>query len=403
MDGPLDGVQVLEVANWLAGPTTAALLADMGAAVIKVEPPSGDSWRGTISSAAAGSEVKVDRNWGFEMDNRGKRSLTVNLTHPAGRAVVHRLAERADVFITNLSPARAERYELTYPALARRNARLIYAQVTAYGAEGPDRDKPGFDFTAYWARSGMMHLMGDAGAPPILQRPGMGDHTTALALLSGILAALIERGRSGHGQEVRCSLLNTGAFVLGSDMQLALVTGTNPAKRDAVAPPNPIQQRYRCADDRWLLLNMPQSDPYWPKVCAALGRPDLIDDPRCATFAARTRNSQAICAIIAAIISAEPLPVWAERFEAQGLIWAPVALPTEAIADPQARLNRHFATIEHPTLGRFETVDIPIRFSRSHVTARGPAPEVGQHTEEVLLELGYSWEDISALRAAGAL
>jgi crotonobetainyl-CoA:carnitine CoA-transferase CaiB-like acyl-CoA transferase len=403
MDGPLEGVQVLEVANWLAGPTTAALLADMGASVIKVEPPNGDSWRGYLSRSSGGGEAQTDRNWGFEMDNRGKRGITLNLGSPEGRTVAHRLAERADIFVTNLSPARAARYELTYPTLSERNPRLIYAQVTAFGAEGPERDKLGFDFTAYWARSGMMHLMGDAGAPPILQRGGMGDHATALAMVAGILAALIERGRTGEGQEVRCSLLNTGHFVLSSDIQATLVTGKDPGKRDGVNPPNPIQQRYECADGRWLLLNMPQSDPYWPRVCAALERPDLVDDPRCATFAARMRNSRAVCEMIAAAIITAPLAAWTERFDAHGLIWAPVALPTEAVRDPQARLNRHFATIEHPNLGTFETVDIPIRFGRSRVTARGPAPEVGQHTEEVLLEAGYSWDDISALRATGAL
>ncbi|HEY7293503.1 MAG TPA: CoA transferase [Dehalococcoidia bacterium] len=403
MNGPLDGVQVLEVANWLAGPTAAALLGDMGAQVIKIEPPSGDAWRGLVSTTTGSGQAAGGPNWSFEMDNRGKRSATVNLNHPAGRAIIQQLAERADVFITNLSPARAERYTLTYPTLSARNPRLIYAWVTAYGAEGPDRDRLGFDFTAYWARSGMMHLLGDAGAPPMLQRGGMGDHTTALAMLSGILAALIERGQSGLGQEVRCSLLNTGAFVLSGDLQTALVTGQDPPKRDAVSPPNPIQQRYQCADGRWLLLNMPQSDPYWPKVCRALDRPDLIDDVRCATFGARAQNSREICAIIAGIIATAPLDAWTPRFEAQGVIWAPVALPTEVIADPQAHANRHFATIEHPTLGRFQTVDIPIRFGRSHVTVRGPAPEVGQHTEEVLSELGHTWSEIAALRAAGAI
>ncbi len=403
MDGPLDGVQVLEVANWLAGPTTAALLGDMGARVIKIEPPAGDAWRGLVTPGAGSGEAAGGPNWSFEMDNRGKRSATADLNHPAGRAIVQQLADRADVFITNLSPSRVERYELAYATLSKRNPRLIYAWVTAYGAEGPDRDLPGFDFTAYWARSGMMHLMGDAGAPPMLQRGGMGDHTTALALVAGVLAALIERGHSGLGQEVRCSLLNTGAFVLSGDLQATLVSGKNPAKRDPDSPPNPIQQRYQCADGRWLLLNMPQSDPYWPKVCRALERPDLIDDKRCAGFNDRMRHSQEICAIIAGIIAAAPLAAWAPRFEANGVIWAPVALPTEVVGDPQAHANRHFATIEHPTLGSFQTVDIPIRFGRSRVTARGPAPEAGQHTEEVLSELGYTWSEIVALRDAGAL
>ena len=403
MDGPLAGIRVVEVANWLAGPTTAALLGDLGAAVIKVEPPNGDSWRGYVSAALTTADPRLGHHWAFEMDNRGKRSVTANLDRPEGRAVVHRLAERADVFVTNLSPSRTARYDLTYPTLAKLNERLVYAQITAFGAEGPDQDKLGFDFTAYWARSGLMHLMGDDGDRPIMLRSGMGDHTTALATLAGVLGALFERERSGQGQEIRTSLLNTGNFVLSADLQTTLITGKNPPRRHPTAPPNPIQERYRCADNRWLLLNMPQSDPYWPRVCAMFERPDLIDDPRCATFAARMAHSREVCQLIAVIIATKPLAEWATLCDQQRLIWAPVALPSEVVADPQTRLNEHWATVEHPTLGPFETVQIPVRYGRSPVGPRGPAPEVGQHTEEVLLEVGYTWEEIGNLRDAGAL
>ena len=394
----LAGTRVIEVANWLAAPSAAAMLADLGADVIKVEPPNGDAWRGNVAGAG-----ERQHSWAFEGDNRGKRGITVNLDRPEGQAVIQRLAAGADIFITNLVPGRTERFDLTYERLSRDNPRLIYAHLTAVGQEGAERDRLGFDFSAYWARTGMMQLVGDAEAPPMLQRAGMGDHATALALLSGILAALLERERTGQGQALHCSLLNTGLWVLGSDLQIALGSGSAPPKRRATAPPNPIQNRYRCADGRWLLLYMPAGGPYWARLCAALGRPDLADDPRFASLELRAANSVDLCALLAELIATRTLAEWTKALDGHDLIWEPVALPEEAIHDPQARANGYVAPVDHPTFGPIEVLSTPIRFGETPLWPRGPAPEVGQHTEEVLLEAGYSWEAISDLRAAGAL
>ncbi len=401
MTGPLDGVRVLEVANWLAVPAGVALLADMGAEVIKVEPPAGDAWRG-FRMASVGYPGEFAGNYVFEADNRGKRGITLNLDAPEGRDIVARLAESADVLVTNLIPSRAERYGITYAALSARNPRLIFAHFTGYGVAGPERDRLGFDYAAFWARSGIMGLVGEEGGAPPLQRPGMGDHTTALAIACGIIAALFERERSGRGQEVDFSLVHTGLWVLSTDVQAALLARANPSKHDRTAPANPIWNTYRCADRSWLLLVMPQPDPYWPKVCAAIGRPELVDDPRFDSLDARARNSRELVAILEGAFASAPREEWGRRLDAHGVIWAPVQSMTEVITDPQARANGAFAAINHPSLGTFETVAPPFRFGRSRVEPRGPAPELGQHTEEVLLEAGYSWEEIAALREQGA-
>ncbi len=402
MDGPLTGVRVLEVANWLAAPAGAALLADMGAAVIKVEPPGGDAWRG-FQLGAVGYPGDFAGNYVFEADNRGKRGVTLNLEHPAGRAVLARLAARADVLISNLTPRRAERYGVTHAALSVDNPRLIFANFTGYGAEGPERERLGFDYAGFWARSGMMGLIGPEGGEPPLQRPGMGDHSTALAITCGILGALYERERSGKGQEVQFSLLHTGLWVLSTDVQAALVAGADPVRHDRTAPPNPIWNTYRCGDGRWLMLVMPQPDPYWPRVCAAIERLELTADPRFDSLDARRRYNRELVSIFESVFASASRDAWGARLDAHGVIWAPVAAMTDVIADSQARANGYFTTIDHPNLGPFETVEGPFRFSRSEVTARGPAPELGQHTEEVLLELGYSWEEMAALRDAAAI
>ena len=401
MDGPLDGVRVLEVANWIAAPAGAALLADMGADVIKVEVPTGDPWRGfRLSSAGYAGDFPV--NYGFEADNRGKRGMTVNLDSPDGRAVIQRLAGHVDVLLTNLVPARAERFGISYAALAAGNPRLVFAHFTGYGMHGPERDRLGFDYAAFWARSGIMGLVGEEDNPP-LQRPAMGDHTNAVVVACGIIAALYERERSGRGQELHFSLLNSGLWVLGTDVQAALIARNNPTRHDRTAPPNPIWNTYRCADGRWLLLVMPQPDPYWPKVCAAIERSELIDDPRFDSLETRRRNSRELVGILEDAFAAAPRDEWGRRLDAHGVIWAAIQSMTEVIEDPQARANGYYTTVDHPSLGPFETVDAPFRFGRSRVTARGPAPELGQHTEEVLLEFGYSWEEIAALRERGAL
>lgn len=402
MDGPLDGIRVLEVANWIAAPAAATLLADLGASVIKVEPPQGDVSRGYVASTAS-LAGPPQSSAGFELNNRGKRGMCVNLEHAEGRAIVRSLAKEADVLITNLTPKRLTRFDLGYALLQPENPRLIYAAVNAYGANGPERDRLGYDYTAFWARSGIMSLVGDRDAPPVVTRPGFGDHTTGIILAYGILVALWDRERTGKGQEIQTSLLNSALWVLSSDIQTALAGKTPWPKHARVEPRNPLQNPYRTKDDRWIHLNMPAADRYWPRFCAAFGLESVQDDPRFQTLASRQDHSRALVPLIDAAMAQRTRDEWAEILDKYDLVWAPVQDVDEVIVDPQVRANGYVTEIDHPNLGKLETIATPVRFSESHVAVRGPAPELGQHTEEVLLEQGCTWEDIERLRDSGVV
>jgi crotonobetainyl-CoA:carnitine CoA-transferase CaiB-like acyl-CoA transferase len=394
MEGPLAGVRVLEVANWLAAPAGCALLADFGADVVKVEPARGDPYRGYRPQAAG---YGLSFNVGFELDNRGKKGMTVNLERPRAREIIHRLVTKADVFVTNLIPGRRKRYGLTYDELVHHRADLICVSVTGYGSEGPDQDRPGYDYAAFWARSGIMALMGEPTDAPPPQRPGMGDHTTALAVAGSVAMALLHRQRTGEGQEVDISLHNTGMWVLGVDVQAALVGG-DPTRLSRLSVPNPLWNSYRTSDGRWLMLVMLVSDTYWPGFCRAIGREELEDDSRFSDFGSRYENREELIAILDDLFAQRTLEEWAPSLDEHRCIWAPAQTVREAVDDPQSRARRAFATIDHPVAGEMELVDTPVKFSRARVEARGPAPELGQHTEEVLLEAGYSWDDIVKLR-----
>ncbi len=403
MPGPLEGIRVLEVANWLAVPGTGALLTDLGAQTIKVEPPAGDGWRG-FRLDTRGWDSPPPSNVMFEVDNRGKRSITVNLDHPEGRALVHKLAARADVFLTNLVVGRRERYGLTYQALSAENPRLVYLSFSGYGDHGPDRDRLGFDYAGFWSRSGILASMGDPELPPPMPRTGMGDHVTAPLLLAGVMTALFERERSGRGQEVSTSLMNSGIWVLAADMQATLTTRQEPRRTPRRSAMNPLLNTYQAGDGLWFMLVMAAPDAYWPRVCAAMGRPEMEHDPRFATIKDRTANATELVALLDQAFATAPRDEWGRRFDAQTLIWAPVQRMLDVIEDPQSAANGYFTTVpNHPLYGDFETINTPLHFSRSEVGPKGPAPETGQHTEEVLLEAGYSWEDIGRLRDSGAI
>ena len=400
MEGSLDGIRVLEVANWVAAPAAAMLLGDLGASVIKVEPPQGDVSRGYVATVGSAAPLSSP---GFELNNRGKRGICINLQHPDGRATVRCLVHQADVLVTNLTPRRLARFELNYEKLLPDNPRLIYAAVNAYGANGPERDRLGYDYTAFWARSGIMSLVGDRDGPPVVTRPGFGDHTTAIVLAYGIMTALYERERTGKGQQVQASLLNSALWVLAGDIQAALAGGEPWPKHARVEPRNPLGNPYRTKDGRWIHFQMGQSDRYWPSFCAALQLESARDDPRFQTLAGRQKHSAELVPLIEAVMLQRTRGEWAGILDKHDLVWAPVQEVSEVIVDPQVRANGYITEIDHPNLGRFETLATPLRFGASRVDVRGPAPELGQHTEEILLEQGCTWEEIGRLRDAGAI
>jgi len=384
VSGPLDGIRVLEVATWIAVPAAGALMADLGATVIKVESGNGDAWRAASRRAVSA----FPGNPGFQLDNRGKLGLAVNLDHPQGQAVVRRLAQSVDVFTTNLVPGRRHRYGLTYEALAAENPRLVYLAFSGYGDEGPDHDRLSFDFTAFWARSGMLDIMAEPGQPPSMPPGSMGDHATAPLLLAAVMTALFERERSGLGQQVQTSLLNSALWALGSDLQQMLVGGPAP-KATPRLQTNPMRNSYQAGDGHWFMLMAP-TERDWPRVCAALGRPELEHDARFAAFADRTVNGEQLIAELDAAFATRPRAEWGERLDANGVVWGPVEALPGVPADPQVQANGYLTQNTHPAVGAYPTLNTPMHFSRSEAHPRGPAPEVGQHTEEVLLAAGYT-------------
>jgi crotonobetainyl-CoA:carnitine CoA-transferase CaiB-like acyl-CoA transferase len=401
MAGPLDDIKVLEIANWIAAPSATALMADMGANVIKVEPPTGDTMRNKLRQPVWPEGV-TPTDVTFQLDNRGKQSIAIDLRDERGVALVHRLALEADVLVTNLLPERLTRYGLRIESLRQEHPALILAVVSGQGSSGPEANKLAFDTTAFFGRGAVLSLIGEPGDPPHHPRPGQGDHPTGLALLVGILAALRVRDRTGQGQVVETALLRTAAWTIGVDMAAALVDRRQPGRRGRKQAVSPMNTRYECADGTWLIMSS-HNQAVWPVFCEAVGRPDLITDPRSETPLLRFTNAEELISILDGVFAAHPYEHWATRLADTGIIWSEVAdLPT-LVDDPQARAMGMFAEIEHPTAGRFETLEAPFSLSDSDVSVRGPAPSIGQDTDAVLLELGLSGDEVAALRAAGVV
>ena len=400
MDGPLEGIRVLEVANYLAAPSAAAIMADMGADVVKVEPPGGDHWRLSYLQAEYGLDRAI--NYGFEMDNRGKRSITLDLAKEEAVDAVHKIADKADVFITNLLPRRMERFKLRYDDLSTTNPRLVYLAFNGYGPEGPQKDRPGYDHTAFWASSGIMSLFSDPGQPPVDLQIGMGDHTTGPLLLAGVLAALFERERSGKGQRVTTSLLNMGLWVIGVDVQHRLAGGRDRDRYQRTEAPDPMYNTYMSQDGHWFIILMHPIESHWIKLCRAFGKEELADDPRFKTAEGRAKHAKEIVVHLDEGAGGIPFLELGKRMDAEKIIWAPMRTVWEALEDPQVEANGYVTEISHPKHGNYRTLNTPLHFDRSAVGPKGPAPEVGQHTTEVLLEVGYSKGEIERINDLGA-
>ena len=404
MPGPLEGLKVLEIANWVAAPAACAIMADMGAEVIKIEhPETGDPVRSIDVSSRGIVQYSGGINTIFELLNRGKQSVAVNLENPQGQEIVLKLAARSDVVVTNLTPHRQERYKLRYEDVSALNQRAIYLALTGYGTDGPDRDRSGFDYAAFWARSGIMGSLGEAGGPPTQQRPGMGDQTTSLALTAAIAMALYERERSGKGQRIDCSLLHTGMWVIGPDIMSALKTRQPVERVSRKDVGNPLFNFYQTSDGRWLQLVMIESERFWDGFCKALGLDEFAADPKFDTHANRVQYSHELVEIIENKLSSENFEHWAARLDEQRCIWAPVQTLDQVVDDPQVHANGYVTTVTHAEEGDFNILTAPIKYGRTPGMPTSAAPELGQDTETTLLELGYTWDDVIDLKEQGAI
>jgi crotonobetainyl-CoA:carnitine CoA-transferase CaiB-like acyl-CoA transferase len=400
MAGPMDGIRVVELGLWVAGPSAAAVLADWGADVVKIEPPDGDPFRGLYLSV---SGAELPANPPFELDNRGKRSVALNLRTEEGRRIADELLDRADVFVTNVRPEILESFGLDDARLRARNPRLVYGRVTGYGERGPERDRPAYDVGAFWSRAGIAAALTPSGTEPPYQRGAMGDHVAGMTLAGGIAAALLARHASGQGQLVTTSLLRIGVFVLGWDTSATLRLGIPATPYTRTTTPNPVIDSYRAGDGRWFWLLGLQGDRHWPDLVRAVDRPAWREDPRFATMRARRQNCAELVGLLDEIFATRSLVEWGEVFDRVGMWWAPVQTTEEVIRDPQAIAAGAFVDVPQPEGPAIPGVASPVDFSVNAWHPRGPVPECGQHTEEVLLELGYDWEEIGALKERGTI
>ncbi|MFC3077531.1 CaiB/BaiF CoA transferase family protein [Phenylobacterium terrae] len=394
----LQGLKVVEFASYIAAPGAAGLLCDWGAEVIKVERPGGDPMRRALADA----KNEIRENPTFELDNRGKRAMALDITRPEGREALIRLADQADVLLTNVRLASLKRYGLDDKALRARNPRLVYAVVTGYGLEGPDAAKPGFDMAAFWARGGVAHMTAPRGVDPFMLRSGFGDHICSLATASAILAAVYERERTGQGRLVETSLLSTGIYTMGSDLAVQLRLGRLSRMRTRDDPLDPLGNFYQSSDGRWFVIRRREGGPDFEAVATAAGRADLLDDARFSTSRGRKDLARELTAELDQGFNALPFETIAQRLDDADMVWAPVQTPAEVAADPQAHASGCFVEIEHEGDEPYLSPSGPARFPGVPLSPRPPAPAVGQHTRQILADLGYSGADIDAMLESGA-
>jgi len=402
MTAPLDDVTVIEIDNWMASPSAGAILADLGADVIKIEPLSGDPMR-DMGRPAKVSEAKKKFDYQFDVSNRGKRSIAVDLDSEAGMEVVFSLIARADVFMCNLLRHRQDKFGLDPDSIKQANSRIVHATLTGYGTQGPEAHRPGYDVTAFFGRSGLYDAMreGEAGTVP-MARPAQGDHTTGLAFVSAILAALRLAERTGEAQVVETSLYETAIWSQATDYAITAVdlAPLRPRSRENMILPT--ANRYPCGDGKWVVLNMPEESA-WPKLCRVIEREDLLADERLQDVRGRFRHMPELVAAIDEALSHRTRDQWGEIFDANDMIWGPVLGLHEVASDPQADALGVFPTIHSPDIGPYRTVAAPMRFADVQVGPKGPAPKLGQHTREILSEAGHGIEEIEALVQQGAI
>ncbi len=402
MPGPLDGVRVLEMTNWMAAPSAGAILADMGAEVVKAEPLTGDPMRnmGRPTKIPA-DDPRSALDPGFLVDNRGKKSIAVAVDKQEGADLIRRLVADKHVFLTNLLPRRQEKYGLDSSSLLAINPALVHATLSGYGRSGPDSWRPGYDVTAFFGRGTITDASIEPGGLPPMPRPAQGDHTTGLALVASVLAALRLAETTGVGQVVDVSLFATAVWTQATELAPALVDKQPVTKRRRDQLVSILGNRFKCADGRWIILNMLENH-WWPRFCEVVEQPTWLADERWKTVKGRFDTMPELLALVDALFASQPLQYWATRFDAGGLIWGPAQAVHEVINDPQARAEHFFVGVPG-TPDNFETLAVPIRIAGAEIAPRGPAPALGEHTDTVLAAAGLTPGEIASLRVTGAI
>ena len=383
MAGPMEGVKVIELGVWVAGPAAGGILADWGADVIKIEPPAGDPAR--MFGRILGLDTDVSPP--FEMDNRGKRSVVLDLGTPDGTAAAFELLAAADVFITNVRPGALRRIGLDFEAVAARNPRLVYGLITGYGMTGPDADRAAYDVAAFWARSGLAHLLTRPGDSPPFQRGGMGDHTAGMTLAGAVCAALVARARTGTGQLVSTSLYRQGAYTVSFDLNTFLLTGHPIAIGQRETMGNPCMNNYTAGDGRRFWIVGLESGRHWPALCRAVGRSEWLTDPRYFDPRTRAANAAELIAELDVIFATKPLDEWAKAFAGEpDFFWSPINSIEDVLGDEQFHATGGIVYVpdEDSTVPMVAT---PADFHGTPSAPRSIAPKLGEHTDEVLAEL----------------
>jgi len=398
----LEGLRVVELATFVFGPAAGTILGDFGAEVIHIEhPQAGDAYRMLPQLRPL---PECDQNYCWILTSRGKKSIALDVRRAEGRAIALELVRRADVFITNLHPSVLEKLGMRYEDVASENERLIYAHATGYGDEGAEVEKPGYDATAWWARSGLMDAVRPAGGEYAFATAGMGDHPSAVALFSAIALALFDRERTGRGRRVRTSLMANGAWSNSLLLQAALCGGTPYSPPRRTASLNALVNSYVCADGRGLYLAMVQENVEWERFTSALGAPELRDDPRFADIPSRRANAPALVAVLDPIFASRPLAHWRAELDRHTVTFGIIARVDDLPDDPQLNANGVFRPMVGPGVAPgLRTVDSPIHLDGAPKREPTRAPELGEHGREILASLGYDAVRIESLIASGVL
>ena len=403
MPKPLEGIRVVEVATWAFVPAAGGILSDMGASVIKIEPPTGDPLRGLKMQAAPAGLNGLDMSW--EAYNRGKRSVTLDLHLETGVEVLYKLVERADVFMTNLLPPARRKMKIDIELIRARNPKIIYALGSATGRRGPEGEKGGYDSITFWARGGIASTVTPDEVPFPLQQPGpaYGDTTSAAMLAGGVAAALFQRAMTGHASIVDASLLSTSTWSMQRAIMQATAQGiAQIPKPEREAPANPLVNIYRTRDGRHLSLCMLQGQRFWSGFCLAAGRAYLASDPRFETAEARSRNIRECVAELDALFAAHTVAEWRTILSRQQGPWEVVQHVGEIKDDPQVKANGYLQTVDYGDGRKLAMVSVPMQFDEAPLPARA-APDLGADSDAVLTELGYDEESIINLKVAGVV